>query len=259
MDIAYRSPLVELFRRGEVAPDVRLLAARGALAPGAYEQLALLLLLTGDPDPEITRVAGATIDAIPRAMLAGFLARSDVGEDVRAFFAARGVDPAAVPREEAAGQLVDCGEGAVADGDDQGEDDGLSPLQRIAAMSVSQRVSLAMRGSREERAVLVRDPNRVVAVAVLSSPKVSDAEVESIARMPNVSDDVLRIIAGARQWTKSYAIVAALTRNAKTPVAIAMNLLGRLNDRDLRLLSTDRNVADVLRSTARRKLGAERR
>jgi hypothetical protein len=253
MDIAYRSPLVEFFRRGEVAQDVRLLAARGVLAPRAHEQLALLLLLTRDTDPEVARTADATLGAIPRAALAGFIARSDVGDDVRAFFAARGVAPAAVPSEEATEPLLD------RDEDTRVADDGLSPLQRIAAMSISQKLSLAMRGSREERAILIRDPNKVVAVAVLSSPKVSDTEVESIARMPNVSEDILRIISGARQWMKNYAIVAALTRNAKTPVAIAMNLLSRLNDRDLRLLSIDRNVADVLRITARKKLVLEKR
>jgi len=256
MDITFRSPLVDLFRRGEAAPDVRMLAARGALAPQAHEQVALLLLLADDTDPEIARTAAATIDAIPRPALAEFLARADVGADVRGFFAARGVTPSDAPGEEAAGPLVDVEEG---DGETAHGSDGLSPLQRIAAMSVPQKLVLAMRGSREERAILVRDPNRVVAVAVLSSPKIREAEVESIARMPNVAEDILRIIAGTRQWTKNYAIVAALTRNAKTPVAIAMNLIGRLNERDLRLLSTDRNVADVLRTTARKKLVLERR
>jgi hypothetical protein len=253
MDIAACSPLVEFFRRGEVAHDVRLLAVRGALAPRAHEQLALLLLLTGDTDPEIARTAEATLDAIPRTALAGFIARTDVGDDVRAFFAARGVLPAAVASEEAGAPLVDHDEDAA------GADDGLSPLQRIAGMTIGQKLSLATRGSREERAILVRDSNKVAAVAVLSSPKVTDAEVESIARTPNVAEDILRIIAGGRQWVKNYAIVAALTRNAKTSIAIAMNLLGRLNDRDLRLLSTDRNVADVLRITARKKLVLETR
>ena len=71
------TPLVDFFRRGEVARDVRLLAARGALAPRAHEQLELLMLLVSDQDPEIARVAESTIAAIPRESLSAFLARSD--------------------------------------------------------------------------------------------------------------------------------------------------------------------------------------
>jgi hypothetical protein len=115
-------------------------------------------------------------------------------------------------------------------------------------------MSLAMKGSREERAILIRDNNKIVAVAVLSSPKVTEQEVESIAKMASLSDEILRIIANTRAWVKNYGIVLALTKNPKTPLAISMNLLSRLNDRDVRMLSTDRNVPDVLRITARKKV-----
>ena len=111
-----------------------------------------------------------------------------------------------------------------------------------------------MKGSREERAILIRDPNKIVAAAVLSSPKLTEIEVESIARMANVSEDVLRIIAANRAWMKNYQVALALTKNPKTPVAVSMNLLARLNERDLKTISTDRNVSDVLRMTARKKL-----
>jgi hypothetical protein len=112
-----------------------------------------------------------------------------------------------------------------------------------------------MKGTREERAILIRDPNKIVAVAVLSSPKLSEAEVEAIAKMANVSDEILRIIGNTRAWVKSYRVVSALTRNPKTPPAIAMNLLSRLQEKDVKLLVSDRNVPDSLRMAARRKLG----
>jgi hypothetical protein len=86
----------------------------------------------------------------------------------------------------------------------------------------------------------------------------TETEAESIAKMANVSDEILRIIAYTRAWVKNYGVVLALTRNPKTPVAVSMNLLSRLNDRDLRLLSTDRNVPDVLRLTARKKIVIEK-
>ena len=121
-------------------------------------------------------------------------------------------------------------------------------------MTVAQRIGLAMKGSREERAILIRDPNKLVSVAVLSSPKMSEPEVESIAKMASISEEILRIIANTRGWMKRYGIVVALARNPKTPVAISMNLLSRLTEKDVRAISTDRNVPEVLRITARQKI-----
>jgi hypothetical protein len=127
-------------------------------------------------------------------------------------------------------------------------------VRRVAALSIPQRISLAMKGTREERSILIRDPNKIVAVAVLSSPKMTETEIESIAKMGSVSDEILRLIAHTRAWVKNYQVVLALTRNAKTPIAVSMNLLPRLNEKDLRMLSSDRNVPEVLRITARKKV-----
>src|SRR5947209_6452468 len=121
------TPLLDFFRRGEVAHDIRLLAARGALAPRAHEQLAML---------------------------------------------------------------------------------------GIAGLSIAQRIALAMKGTREERAILIRDPNKIVAVAVLSSPKLTETEVESIAKMANVSEEILRIIGHTRAWVKNYTVMLALDRKS---------------------------------------------
>lgn len=256
MEAGYRTPLLEFFRRGEVARDVRLLAAQGALAPRAHEQLGLLMLLVGDQDPDIARAAEATIASIPRESLAAFLARSDVSADVRDFFARRGIEPADVPAPDLDVPIIDTGpepEPAPESGEDS-DDKEKSAVQRIAALNVAQRIALAMKGSREERGILIRDPNKIVGVAVLSSPKMTDTEVESIAKMASISDELLRIIANTRAWVKNYGTVLALTKNPKTPVALSMNLLSRLSEKDIRLISADRNVPDVLRLTARKKL-----
>src|SRR5215218_7269446 len=95
METGFRTPLLDFFRRGEVARDVRLLAAQGALAPRAHEQLGLLMLLVSDPDPEIVRAAEHTLQAIPHEALSAFLARADAPAEMRAFFAARGIEPTA--------------------------------------------------------------------------------------------------------------------------------------------------------------------
>jgi hypothetical protein len=111
-----------------------------------------------------------------------------------------------------------------------------------------------MNGSREERAILIRDPNKLVSSAVLSSPKITESEIEAIAKMANVSEEILRVIGNSRAWTKNYNVVLALVRNPKTPVPMAMNMLNRLNERDMRQLSTNRNVPEILRVTARKKV-----
>ena len=131
-------------------------------------------------------------------------------------------------------------------------------VQRVAAMSIPERVKAAMRGPREMRAVLIRDPNKLVALTVLRSPKLTESEVEHFARMGSVDADVLRTISQTREWMKSYAIAHALVKNAKTPLTISLALLRRLNDSDLRKLSTDRNIPEVLRIAARRKVVIER-
>jgi hypothetical protein len=255
MEAGLRTPLLDLFRRGEAARDVKLLAAQGALAPRPLEQLGLLAILVSDGDPEIAAAAEATLQAMPRETVAGLLARSDAPTEMRTFFSGRGIEPSAAPVQTEQ-PLVDTSPDP--DAPPAGEDESTT-MQRIQAMNVAQRIALAMKGSREERAILIRDSNKIVGVAVLSSPKLTDQEVETIAKMTSISDELLRIIAMTRGWIKNYPVVAALVRNPKTPVAIAMNLMPRLNERDLRLLSTDRNVAELLRTTARQKLVIEKK
>src|SRR5690606_34142442 len=152
MEPSLRTPLLDMFRRGEVPRDVRLLAAQGALAPRAHEQLALLMLLVGDADQEIAALADATLASIPRHSLEAFIARKDVGDDVRAFFAGRGFEPAATPAAAAESPLVDNAPAPepltpAASGEDGEPDQKGSTLQKIAALNVAQRLSLAMKGS----------------------------------------------------------------------------------------------------------------
>ena len=252
MEGTLRSPLLDYFRRGEAPLDIRMLAARGVLAPRAHEQLELLILLRNDADADVSAAAEATLESIPAEALGAFLARSDVGAELRSFFAARGV---AIGSATAAATtdvpLIDTAPEPAAAAENE---DAQSTLQRIAAMTVAQRIGLAMKGSREERAILIRDPNKIVAVAVLSSPKMTETEIESVAKMASISDEILRIIANNRAWTKRYGVIVALARNPKTTVAISMNLLARLTDKDLRAISADRNVPEVLRITARQKI-----
>lgn len=257
MDPGLRTPLVDFFRRGEVARDVRLLAAQGAFAPRALDQLALLLILKDDSDAEIAASAAATLGRLPRPALEAFLARADVPSEMRQHFLAQGVTPGGVVADPEA-PLIDTDEGAGSPAPSEPGADPEVDTTRITSLGVTERMKLATRGTREQRAVLVRDPNRLVAAAVLSSPKLTESEVEQFAKMANVAEDVLRVIGTNRAWTKNYGVVAGLVRNPKTPLAISLHLLQRVNDRDVKMLAIDRNIPEPLRIAARKRAAASR-
>jgi len=253
LDAGFRTPLLDMFRRGEVSREIKLLAARGAVAPRAQEQLMLLIELVDDPDLEIRRTAEETMTAIPRAPLESFLARSDTSLTLREFFSARGIQAAAAPAADSEEPLIDRG-GPLEPPPEAQEADKQGAVQRLSMMTIGARMKVAMKGTREERSILIRDPNKLVSVAVLSSPKVNESEVESFAKMANVSDEVLRIIGNTRAWVKNYGVTSALARNPKTPVAVALNLVKRLNERDLKMISLDRNAQVPLKLAARKRL-----
>ena len=128
----------------------------------------------------------------------------------------------------------------------------VSTVQKLYRLNTSEKVITALKGSREERAILVRDPDHVVFSAVLGSPRVTDGEIEAFAAMKNVSDQVLRTIGNHREWTKRYQVAANLVRNPRTPIAIALGLVARLNPRDLKSVSVDRNVPEAIRKHAQK-------
>lgn len=251
------SPLLDFFRRGEVARDVRMLAAQGAVAPRPLEQLGILMILSSDSDSEIRDTANATLGLLPDALVASFIARSDVPTELREFFIARGITPSDTPAPDFEEPLLDTDQAGVEFGQEAGES-AQTFTQRLANMGVPEKVKCAMKGTREMRAVLIRDPNRMVASAVLSCPKVNEAEVEAFAKMGNVSEDILRTIGNTRAWTKNYAVVLSLVKNSKTPVAMSMTLMQRLTESDVKKVAADRNVPEALRLAARKRAAANR-
>jgi hypothetical protein len=262
MDALYRTPLLDCFRRGEVAPDVRMLAAQGVLAPRAHEQLGLLVLLSNDAEPGIRAAAEETIGRIPAAALGRFLGRADVPAEIRTFFERRGVAVTPSAADDSDSPLVEAGPGEAepgaaeldleGDGAPPPDEPRLATVQRLSRLNVTGKIKAAMRGSREERTVLIRDPNKLVSISVLSSPKVSEQEIESYSKMASISEDVLRIIGSSRAWVKNYSIVKSLAFNPKTPVAVSMGFVNRLVEKDVRSLSTDRNVPEPVKILARK-------
>ena len=128
-----------------------------------------------------------------------------------------------------------------------------TPLfQRIVRMTVAEKIQAALKGNSEERSILIRDPSRLVASTVLKSPKLSEQEIESFAKLRNVQEEVLRIIGNHREWAKDYPVALALTRNPRTPTGISLTMLNRLVIRDLKNLTADKNIPEVIRRSAKR-------
>ena len=125
-------------------------------------------------------------------------------------------------------------------------------LQKLSRLRVVERVQLALKGGRGERLLLIRDPCKVVQRAVLQSPQLSEQEVESFANMASLTDETLRLIANNRKFRKNYAILRGLMFNPKTPLEVTLHLLPHVKPLDLKFLSTNKNVADTLRTAATR-------
>ena len=135
-------------------------------------------------------------------------------------------------------------------------------LQKISQLRVVERVQMAMKGTREARGLLIRDSCRVVQRAVLQSPQLTGREVEGFAAMTSLSDETLRLIASNRKFRKNYTVTKALVNNPKTPLEISLHLLPTINPQDLKLLATNKNIPETLRTTAlrlQRRRSEERR
>jgi hypothetical protein len=127
-----------------------------------------------------------------------------------------------------------------------------STLQKISKLDIRGRITLAMRGSKEDRSILIRDSTKLVAIAVLESPKVSDGEVESFALQKNVLEAVLRAIPMRRRFAKNYNIMRNLVYNPRTPLDLSLGLMKNLLIHDLKTLSGNKEVPDTIRKLALR-------
>ncbi len=123
-------------------------------------------------------------------------------------------------------------------------------IQRLAKMTVAQRVQFAMKGGSEARRTLIRDNNKVVQRAVLQSPRLTDQEVEAFASMSSLTDEILRLIANNRNFRKNYTVVRNLINNPKTPIDVSLHMLPILNPIDLKRLTTNKNIPETLRTSA---------
>jgi hypothetical protein len=157
--------------------------------------------------------------------------------------------------EEAIAAAVAAGTDAIAVPAELLEDAVAPPpslLQRIQAMGIPEKIKLALRGNREARMHLIRDGNRLIRRFVLQNPRIGDEEILALAKNRSTDDELLRIIADSREWTRNYQIRLALVTNPKTPLALALRFLGALYDRDVRALAKSKNISSTIAAAAKR-------
>jgi hypothetical protein len=138
--------------------------------------------------------------------------------------------------------------------EEQAESRAETLLQKVQKKKMSEKIRLAMTGDKETRGILIRDSNRMIQVAVISNPKITDNEVAAIAYSRQVDDSVLRRIAADKEWMRIYSVRMALATNPKTPMAISRKLLPTLNRQDLKNISRSKSVPTFVANEARRLL-----
>jgi hypothetical protein len=121
---------------------------------------------------------------------------------------------------------------------------------QVAEMGKAEKIRLAMVGNRAARALLVRDNNRQIAYAAISSPQMTVQEACEIAKSRDVTEEILRYVANKKDWVKSSEVKHNLVFNPKCPVGLSMKFLGFMRVDELRNLARSRNVPAQLRSLA---------
>jgi hypothetical protein len=130
----------------------------------------------------------------------------------------------------------------------------LTFAQRIVKMSIAEKIKLATKGNKEARGYLLRDSNKLVAVAAVRSPKITDPEVLAIANSRQALDDVLRVVYSNREWMKIYPVKLALVKNPKVPLPIAMKFMGTLRESEVKELARDKNIPSGIQMLARKAM-----
>ena len=272
--------MVEAIREGKAPEVIRRKAAEGSMGESLEERIEILTLLAKDPDEQIRTQALDTLRGWNPQELHQILADPATPLGILDFvthYMAPGRTELLEPllnnpglpddlRGEIESHLLNAAQKAAAtapppdaappaqplpaDGQATEPPEKETLIQKVNRMSAVEKIKEALTGNQETRMLLIRDANKLVCRAVLQSPKLSDAEIEGYASAKNVTEEVLRLIALNRAFMKSYAVVRALINNPRAPIDIALPLLNRLNERDLKLLSMNRNVAEVIRGMA---------
>jgi len=236
-------PLVEIIRQNEL----RLLRHDGIIRALCQNPVAL----------------ASTIDGACDFCVRNGLLLLDVPQLVAAHKRVHGVDPTLHPpaggetadqlmseyREELAVEKAEGAQRAAESAEEASRK--LNMTQRIMQMSVSQKIKLATLGNQEARTLLLRDSNKLVCMAAVTSPRITDGEILGLANSRTVNSDVLRYIYSNREFTRTYVVKASLVKNPKVPLPTALKMMFTLQEKDIKELARDRNVPQTIQSQAK--------
>lgn len=201
--------------------------------------------------------AGALVDRVCDFAVRSGLTLVDVPQMVAArvrLFGPQVVEAPPDPGPTAAQVLAEFSELTDESASPMEEGKRLTLTQRVMKMSIAEKIKLATLGNKEARGLLIRESNKLVAVAVIRSPRITDGEVLTCAHSKTMNDEVLRIIYSDREWTKMYPIRLALVKNPKVPQAIALRFLATLRESDVKSLARDKNVPHIVQQTAKKTI-----
>jgi len=268
----------------------RLDAAAGKVDLPPGDLVLLIYYLCHDPDPQVKRTAIATLRSLDASLLTEVLADPQLHPRIlealvqlhgknpqiasllashpmltvkaAAQLAAHGAyatpeaSPPAPPGGDAGTEAPAVAEPATVPDEDEplDEEEYQSKYQMAQAMGVSDKIKMALTGDKEWRNILIKDSNKLVSGATIKNPRITEAEVLTIAKSAVQNDEIMRVICANKEWIKNALIRKALAENNKTPLPHALRFVATLSEKDLASLAKSKNVSSVIASQARRIL-----
>lgn len=268
--------------RQDTPKETKLRAVRGDLAVADADLGVFLFFLGHDPDPEVRAAAIkrlrelseaellviissaeihpkvldmlARLHYLKQPVVAQLLAHPGIAEQTRAFLAGKGTIC-----EPPAGQAM-TGEPEASEDTEENEEvneesaEFKSKYKLSMEMGIAEKIKTALTGDKEWRSLLIKDANKLVSGAVIKNPRITEAEVLTIAKSTIQNDEIMRVICHNKEWVKSYAIRKALVLNSKTPLPVALRFLPSLTEKDIAAMAKSKNVSSVISNQARRLL-----
>jgi hypothetical protein len=285
------SPAAAVYARGDAPKQEKLKAARGEVPFGANDLGTLLLFLSFDADPEVKGAAVHSLREMPHDLLTAIadsrethpkvldlLARlhfgkGDIAEkllehpavELRTieFLASKGVAvQAEIPAgtfQEACNPEVEADVGETCAPEEEEEEEYKSKYKLCQELGVGEKIKIALSGDKEWRTILIKDSNKLVSGAVIKNPRITEAEVLTIAKSKVQNDEIMRVICMNKEWLKNNQIRKALVENSKTPLPSALRFMSTLTEKDLAALAKNKNVGTVISTQARRILLAKKK
>lgn len=233
-------------------PLVLALRAHPQISPAQIDRMVDFLVRAGIVVEGVPEFAAALMRLSPAEALEA-IKNVEVPDDLIADKADSAIAPDGASLDDlpdiSAELVTEADPAAIAEPEAKKKD--LPLLGRIMKMTIAQKIAVAMKGNKEVRSMLVRDTNKLVAIAAIKNPRMTDSEVATVAASRSVHDEVIRTISMNGQWLRQYSVKLALVGNPKTPLPIAMKFLPLLKAIDVKNIAKSKNVSSAVANQAK--------